>query len=183
VTVRTPLTLFLADAVTVEVVVEVTPEFVVTRTRTLFIPENIVAVLGTVAAFVLLLLRLMVWLPEGAAEFATAITFAVELLPPATVEGVSVSEPKENDDRDVPVVFFMNTVPPIVPPMIIAISVLPSLLKSPIPMYSAALGVKKPGTMNLWYDPNVPSPLPWITDTAPSTEEGQQPVSAIAISR
>lgn len=96
-TVRTPLTLFLTEAVIVEVVVEVTPEFVFTRTRTLFMPENIVAVLGTVAALVLLLARLTVALPEGAAELATAITFAVELLPPATVEGVSASEPREND--------------------------------------------------------------------------------------
>ena len=106
-TVRTALTLFLADAVIVEVVVEVTPEFVKTRTRTLFMPDSIVAVLGTVAAFALLLVRLMVSLPEGAAELATAITFAVALLPPATVEGVSVSEPRENDAGNVPVVFFL----------------------------------------------------------------------------
>ena len=70
-------------------------------------PDSIVAVVGTVAAFVLLLDRLIVWLPEGATAFATAMTFAVELLPPATVEGVSVSEPSEKDAGDVPVVFFI----------------------------------------------------------------------------
>lgn len=123
-------------------------------------PDSIVAVPGTVTAFVSLLERLMVWLPAGATALAAAITFAVELLPPATVEGVSVSEPSENDAGDVPVVFFMYTVPPMVPPITIAISFLPSLLKSPIAMYSAALGMAKPGIMNLWYDPNVPSPLP-----------------------
>ena len=150
VTVSTAFTLLLADAVIVEVVVEVTPEFVSTRTSTLFMPDSIVAVLGTVAAFVLLLDRLIVLLPDGATAFAAAITFAVELLPPATVEGVSASAPSENDAGDVPVVFFMYTVPPMVPPMIIAISTLPSLLKSPIAMYSAAFGIAKPGTMNRW---------------------------------
>src|SRR4029077_4627313 len=175
----TVLTLLLADAVIVDVVVEVTPEFVSTRTRVI-IPESIVAVPGRVAAFVSLLDRLMVLLPDGATAFAAAITFAVELLPPATVEGVSVSAPRENDAGDVPVVFFMYTVPPMVPPMIIAISTLPSLLKSPVAMYSAAFGIAKPGPMTRGKDLKVPSPSPWMTETAPSPVDGQQPVSAIA---
>lgn len=107
VTVSTLWTLLLAEAVIMEVVVDVTAEFVRTRTRTLFIPDSMVAVLGTVAALVLLLERLMVLLPEGAAALATLITFAVELAPPATVDGSSVNEPRENDAGEVPVVFFM----------------------------------------------------------------------------
>ena len=107
VTVRVPCTLLLAEAVIVTLVDEVTPEFVRTRTRTLFIPDSMVAVLGTVAALVLPLDRLMVLLPAGATALATVITFAVELLPPAAVEGFSVKEPSENEAGDVPVVFFM----------------------------------------------------------------------------
>jgi hypothetical protein len=107
VTVSVPLTLLPAEAVIVTLVAEVTPEFVPTLTRTLFIPATMVAVDGTVAAPVLLLERLIVLLPLGATALATVITFAVELLPPATVEGLSVSDPREKDAGVVPVVFFM----------------------------------------------------------------------------
>jgi len=62
---------------------------VVTVKVTLFAPAGIVAVAGTCAAVVLVLLRLTTAPPEGAAPFRVSVP--VEDVPPVTVLGDNVS--------------------------------------------------------------------------------------------